>query len=98
MNMTSVARSLAVAMFLVVCLAAARAHAAAPTPCNPERPGSATRLVVLLHGYTQSPDGLQKVRDTVCSAFEDGDTDVLAPQMPFGLLSIDTPSSVVADL
>lgn len=96
--MDSLPKWLTVAMFLVASLAAAGAHAVAPTQCKPGSPGTATRLVVLLHGYTQSPDGLQKVRDTVCGAFEDGDTDVLAPQMPFGLLSIETPSSVVADL
>jgi hypothetical protein len=58
--------------------------------------GARTRLVVLLHAYTHTPERLGRVREVVRAQWPDAD--ILVPRLPFGLMSMADPVEVTARL
>jgi len=55
-------------------------------------------LVVMLHAYTKSAADLELVRQAIRESGDYSDADILAPDLPFDLLSMAKPEEVVADL
>ena len=58
--------------------------------------GQSTSLVVLLHGFNKTAEGLAQVRHAVED--HDANADILAPDLPFSIFSMSHESHVVADL
>lgn len=69
----------------------------ANTPCSSINRNAKT-LVVLLHAFTASPDSLRDVVRTLQQTDEYAAADFVCPALPFGVLSLEKPGVVVADL
>jgi pimeloyl-ACP methyl ester carboxylesterase len=66
-------------------------------PGGLERHGESRRLAVLLHAYTGDSGNLADTCEVLLGAYG-SDTDVLMPDLPFGVFSMTDPYVVVADL